>query len=393
MSTLIGIALVVALVGLVCALHCRSRSANTRRSRLTAPFEGPALRTSRKAASDQPPRERVQLPIDLSRLQLPPETDLGRCIRTDSGEIPEDMLASVEKVSRVLCTRSLILKGVAATKQEPRDLSALVLRDPALAGQILKTVNSAFYGLHYPVASVFKAVLLLGHLEVRNIIWRSCLIEALGSNAGPTGASVDSIWQHSFGTSRITYALAKSLGLVDPDDLATVALLHDIGKILYIRARPFSGLAVYSSGGYSGPRQLAREMAEIDFSHAGLGGRVVRAWGLPDESCQAIALHHQPLFSDPDEIEGDRKAIAMLYLADILCNCAVSRPDKAQEPIYLPRSGWLELLGIRRGLEQVFDEPLVRAVSISSFARTIGPDNPDDLVAAPRWSGDEEPAE
>jgi putative nucleotidyltransferase with HDIG domain len=318
------------------------------------------------------------VPIDLSRLEIPPETDIGNCLRTDAGEIPDDMVASVEKVSRLLCARSVILKGITTTRQEPRDLSALVLRDPALAGQILKTVNSAFYGLPHPVASVFKAVLLLGHLEVRNIVWRSCLGEALGVNAGPTGASVDGIWQHSFGTSRVTYALAKSLGLVDPDDLATIALLHDIGKILYIRARPFSGLAVYSSGGYSGPKQLAREIGEIDFCHAGLGSRVVRTWGLPEESCQAIGLHHQPVFSDPSDVSGDRKAIAMLYLADILCNCALSRPDKAEDPIYLPRAGWLELLGLRHGLEPVFDAALVRALSTRASARIIGLDEPDE---------------
>jgi putative nucleotidyltransferase with HDIG domain len=288
------------------------------------------------------------------------------------------MVAAVDKVSRLLCARSVILKGIATTRQEPRDLSALVTRDPALAGQILKTVNSAFYGLPHPIASVFKAVLLLGHLEVRNIIWRSCLVEALGANAGPTGSSIDSIWQHSFGTSRVTYALAKSLGLVDPDDLATIALLHDIGKILYIRARPFSGLAVYSSGGYSGPKQLAREIGEIDFCHAGLGSRVVRAWGLPDESCQAIGLHHQPVFSEPNDVSGDRKAIAMLYLADILCNCALSRPDRAEDPIYLPRAGWLELLGLHRGLEPVFDAALVRALSTSASARIIDLDEPDE---------------
>ncbi len=397
MTTILCITVLSIISGVIFAIHYAAGKSPTRRrpqprrvvtrpAAGTCPQEPPVL-TDSSPPKPSRPRSLTLTPIDLSKLKKLPEIAAMHRLKTDQGEIPQDMLVNVEKVSRLLCTRSLVLKGFAAVKHEPKELTALVLRDPALAGQILKTVNSAFYGLRYPVASVFKAVLLLGHVEVRNIIWRSCFAEALGSESGPTTATIESIWQHSFAASRATYALAKSLGLSNSDDLSTIALLHDIGKILYLRARPFSGLAVYEPGGYSGPKQLAREMSEIDFMHPALGSEVVRAWGLPDESCRTVALHHQPIFSDPNEVNGNRPVISLIYLTDILCHCAAqSRSDGEQPPIYLPRDGWLELLGIRNGLESLLNENVVRHLSANPFAKDPGAKQADEALSGLRSS-------
>ena len=401
MSAIIFLIVLFAIISTVLVIRHAAGKGASRRPRQTRPTVArPAARASVQkppvpadSAPAKPghPRIPTPLPIDLSCLENLPEIAAGNRLKTDHGDIPHDMLVNVEKVSRLLCTRSLVLKGLASVKHEPKELTALVLRDPTLAGQILKTVNSAFYGLRYPVASVFKAVLLLGHVEVRNIIWRSCFADALGSESGPTCTATDGIWQHSFAASRATYALAKSLGLPESDELSTVALLHDIGKVLYLRARPFSGLAIYESGGYSGPKQLTKEMSELNFSHAALGSEVVRKWGLPGESCRTIALHHQPVYSDPNEVDGNRPAVALIYLADILCHCAAQkRSDQDQPPIYLPRDRWLEVLGIRNGLEPLLNENVLRALSANPFARSQGPEQSDGALSGLRSSAPDE---
>ena len=402
MSAMILIIVLSAIIGTIFVIRRAAARSVSRRPQRTRPAvprpaaiaiaQKPPVVADSSPEKPSHPRSPTPAPIDLSGLKKLPEIADRHRLKTDQGEIPHDMLVNVERVSRLLCTRSLVLKGFASVKHEPKELTALVLRDPTLAGQILKTVNSAFYGLRYPVASVFKAVLLLGHVEVRNIIWRSCFAEALGSESGPTSAATDRIWQHSFAASRAAYALAKSFGLSDSDELSTVALLHDIGKILYLRARPFSGLAVYESGGYSGPKQLTREMSELDFSHSALGSEVVRAWGLPEESCRTVSLHHQPVYSDPNEMDGNRPAVALIYLADILCHCAAqSQSDQDRPPIYLPRDGWLEVLGVRNGLEPLLNENLVRALSANPFARSQGPEQSDGALSGVRSSAPDEP--
>jgi putative nucleotidyltransferase with HDIG domain len=267
-------------------------------------------------------------------------------------------------MSQLVCRRTAILKAMSNLSQEPREVTKLVVADPTLAGQVLKTVNSAFYGLHYPVASVFRAVLLLGHVEVRNIIWRSCFSEGVGRDQGPTHDALDALWQHSFATSRVAYALAKSVGVAAPDDVSTAALLHDIGKVFCLKTKPFVGMALYGQVGFSNLGKLERELAELGLSHASLGSEIARVWGLPEESRAAIGLHHVPSYIDPHEVSGDFRAIGVVYLADVLCHAA-ARPaaQEGDSPIYLPRQAWLKLLGVQDGMEQLCTESVIQALT------------------------------
>lgn len=332
----------------------------------TAP--GPTEPKPKAAACPQrSAKDQASFAINLDRLEPPPEGVHIPGGRPSTRDVPEPILRHANKVSGTLLGRKAILKGVRAASQEPRELTKVVLRDPALAGQVLKTVNSAFYGLRYPLGSVFRAVLLLGHVEVRNIIWRSCVGEALGPQKGPTSGSLDAIWQHSFAASRIAYALARSLGLSDPDEISTTALLHDIGKILYLQAQPFTGLVVYGTSCFSDHQRLEAEQAELSLSHATVGHEIARIWGLPRESCEAIALHHEPSYSDPEEIDGDPRKVALIYVADILCHYAAMQGARDQKgKIYLPRDGWLKILGAENGLEALCTESVIRAMSLQN---------------------------
>lgn len=308
--------------------------------------------------------DRLSASVDLARLEQPPDgaslLEARRIDLSSSG----DILKSAEAVSHLVCRRTMILKAMSGLSQEPREMTKLVVADPTLAGQVLKTVNSAFYGLCYPVASVFRAVLLLGHLEVRNIIWRSCLSEGLGADQGPTREALDTLWQHSFAASRVAYALAKSLNLAAPDDVSTAALLHDIGKVFCLKTKPFVGMALYGNVGFSGLPKLKRELAELDITHAALGGEIVRVWGLPDESRSAIGLHHMPSYVDPHEIDGDPRAVGVVYLADVLCHSTSKpTPEFGDYPIYLPRQAWFKMLRAQDGIEQLCTESVLQAIS------------------------------
>jgi putative nucleotidyltransferase with HDIG domain len=315
-------------------------------------------------AGTGPASERPAAAMIIARLEPPPDgaslLEARRADLSTSG----DILESAQAVSQLVCRRTVILKAMSGLSQEPREITKLVVADPTLAGQVLKTVNSAFYGLCYPVASVFRAVLLLGHLEVRNIIWRSCLSEGLGADQGPTREALDTLWQHSFATSRVAYALAKSLNLPAPDDVSTAALLHDIGKVFCLKTKPLVGMALYSNVGFSNLPKLTRELAELGMTHAALGGEIARVWGLPDESRAAIGLHHMPSYVDPSEIDGDPRAVAVICLADVLCHGASKAASEGgNHSIYLPRQAWLKTLRVSSGIEGLCTESVLQALS------------------------------
>ncbi len=55
-----------------------------------------------------------------------------------------------------------------------KEISQIIARDPALSYQLLKIINSAFFGLTKKVSSIEQAVILLGEKEIRR--WLSLLV-------------------------------------------------------------------------------------------------------------------------------------------------------------------------------------------------------------------------
>lgn len=61
-----------------------------------------------------------------------------------------------------------IIQVVENPKSTARDLHEVIKNDPALSARLLKVVNSAFYGLPGQIASVDRAIVLLGLSAVKN---------------------------------------------------------------------------------------------------------------------------------------------------------------------------------------------------------------------------------
>ena len=63
-----------------------------------------------------------------------------------------------------------IIEIVENPKSTARDLHDVIKNDPALSVKVLKVVNSAFYGLPGQVASVDRAIILLGGALVTPVV-------------------------------------------------------------------------------------------------------------------------------------------------------------------------------------------------------------------------------
>ena len=77
-----------------------------------------------------------------------------------------------------------LLKDVSQADQSPQDLAALVQRDVGLTFQLLKLVNSVWYGLSHRVTSIQHALVLLGDREVHR--WASMMALIAVGNDKPS---------------------------------------------------------------------------------------------------------------------------------------------------------------------------------------------------------------
>jgi DNA-binding CsgD family transcriptional regulator len=89
-----------------------------------------------------------------------------------------------------------------------------------------------------------------------------------------------------------------------------MALLHDIGKLVLLRA--YERYAAICESGGTPEERLALERAELGLDHAMTGGVLARRLGLADRTARAIENHH-----DEGGTNGDA---AIVRLADMLAH-------------------------------------------------------------------------
>lgn len=302
--------------------------------------------------------------LDFSRLVPAPEGRSTPVVTLTTSGRKDDLLYScrgkgeqltslARSISTQIHTQKAILDRLSKPSADPRELSEMVESDPVLTGKILKTINSSYYGLMEPVGSVFRAVLLLGHVEVRNIVWRSCISGSMKPVSGPATEIHDTLWRHSFVVSRAAFELARHFSLPEPDVISTAALLHDIGRIIFLSVSPEQALSLYEPVRFSDHQLLGEEERVIGLPHTSLGSEIARMWGLPGTTRAMIQHHHAPSYIDPDAISGDPRPIAIIHIADILSHLAGSNPEDSEHQIYLPKQKWLDVLGVTSGLKDL----------------------------------------
>ena len=115
-------------------------------------------------------------------------------------------------------------------------VAEIISGDPALTTQVLAIVNSAYYPLPKTTSNVKFAVAYLGLSVIQRIVISVGVVNAMGIKEKK---ELKDYWHHSFYTALITKYIAKKFyRYLDPEGLWTASILHDIGKLVYIKFFP-----------------------------------------------------------------------------------------------------------------------------------------------------------
>ena len=115
-------------------------------------------------------------------------------------------------------------------------VAQIISGDPALVAQLLSVVNSAYYSLPKTISNVKYAAAYLGFGVIQRIVITVGVVNAMGIKEKK---ELNNYWYHSFYTALTTKYLAKKFwSYLDPEDLWTASILHDIGKLVYIKFFP-----------------------------------------------------------------------------------------------------------------------------------------------------------
>jgi len=174
-------------------------------------------------------------------------------------------------------------------KADTKTLAELISGDPAILGQVLKIVNSAYYGLPKEVTNVQFAIAYLGLNEIYRVVLCLSVINTLAIDKKD---ELNELWFHAFYTALCTKYLAKRF---EPhlafEELWSAAMLHDIGKLVYLKFFPDHYAALKA---FSKEQGCLFSEAEKHFSlpsSAFFGALLCDHWRLPDEIRRGCESH------------------------------------------------------------------------------------------------------
>jgi HD-like signal output (HDOD) protein len=172
-----------------------------------------------------------------------------------------------------------------------REVVNLVSGDPALAAEVIRCSNSAYYG-GGEITALQPAINRVGATEVV----RLALVSGLAATARSAGALTQvkrRCWQDSVASALVCQMIAKHRGLA-PDDAFLCGLLHDFGWLLGL-----SGLEeIIAAHPTVAPRDSTGWAEMVERLHLELGLVLAARWELPALLNDAISLHHEPGLAD-----------------------------------------------------------------------------------------------
>ena len=288
----------------------------------------------------------------------------------DREELKTRIYSKIDELPTLPVVIPRLLRLMESGRSSAADVTKAISQDPALASRILRVSNSAYYGFSRRIASLERAVALLGFNMVKSLALSIGVIRGLPSGKGSPSFSREGLWVHSLAVATAMKELGGRLGKRDADGyLFIVGLLHDIGKVVLDQF--FSELFRQALEEARDPGGMGLHVAErrvIGFDHGEVGGMLLTRWNFPRKIVAPISAHHL------DEVPEGTSAtdVAMLRIADVLPrelglgeSDDVALTGVRQDDIELLELGERDLLGLEEKLRGIEDE-------IHAFSSAIG---------------------
>lgn len=194
---------------------------------------------------------------------------------------------------------------------EVAKITRAVEEDPALASNVLRVANSVLFGGLMPSKTIGQAIVRLGMRALHEMVV-SVSVSGMFKDAHGEGRKIR---DHCAGTGAVVRVLARAFSPKDVDGLFVAGLMHDLGKLLLLQAKPAGYEALTADPAFLVHDGIyAREREALGFDHAVFGAFVMVAWKIPAVSARLVHLHHQAprALADP----AVSRPLALLRLAD-----------------------------------------------------------------------------
>jgi putative nucleotidyltransferase with HDIG domain len=251
--------------------------------------------------------------------------------------LSSDRLALLVGEVGMLPSAPTAFQEILACLQDPAasltDAAQIIGRDVAMTANIMKLVNSAFFGSRRPITTIDRAVAYLGMDTLGALVLGHGVFQS-GVATGIGGFSLEQLWQHTeqTATAARAIALSENLSVARADEAFLAGVLHDVGKVVF--ATKAAGL----------PNDTMDVVAQMEAHHAEVGAYLLGLWGFPNSIVEAVAFHHTPQKAS----EKGFGLSGIVHVADRLVHLRSEHRSASIDAGLQP--GYLEALGLEHCL-------------------------------------------
>ena len=248
---------------------------------------------------------------------------LGKSSQYSSSAAIQGMLKRVPKLPPYASqlTGMLLSEDVSA-----KDVTELAKLDPSLTGAVLKSVNSAYYGLTQKVTDFQHAALLLGFNQIYQVILSLGIQKTM-----PDTGQFKRLQAHCVSISILAFEISQVTGAAKGPVMNTIGLLHDIGKsvlLLLISQNP----------------KLAFFISLLD--HARISALLLENWEIPEDIYGPLEFQRYPELLPPDMIPHEfRKQVSILYLSHLCQDFIAGKTGVGLTSVFL--EDYMKEIGIK----------------------------------------------
>ncbi|QJB55917.1 response regulator [Pseudodesulfovibrio sp. zrk46] len=223
-----------------------------------------------------------------------------------------------------------VVKELEKAEPDLKLVGGLVEQDIGLSTNLLKVVNSPYFGFYQRVISPAHAVVLLGIDALKGLILGVKLIGSLDP-AEEGHYSVGNLWNHCLQTGYFARVIATSEGMDKAfiESCFVCGILHDVGKfVLLTQLYDLYGPLLNETRSAGGPVHSI-EQKQLKVSHAEIGAYLLGTWGFSSDIVRGVFEHHAPVVEN-----GEISTALVVHAANVFQHeCAVWNPDYSVSPL------------------------------------------------------------
>lgn len=230
----------------------------------------------------------------------------------------EKRIRRIEEVPTLPVIITRILEVLEDEKSTAKDLERVVSRDQSIASRVLRIANSAYYGFPRRIATIHRAIVILGFETVKALALGSSIFETLFPSGRSTYFNRTAYWLHSIACSQSATALAQESGDTNPQEAFLAGLIHDIGMVAmdHMMHQEYCRLLDRAVQQAVPLHELEREA--WGFDHGEVGSWLGERWKFPVPLLDAIRFHHRL----SDSASPSTPLVSIVHLADFCSNSA-----------------------------------------------------------------------